>query len=72
MGRIGAVHRREQGVTCVFSQPQFSESLGRTGTEGTEVRTARLDPLGTEIALGPEFYPALIGDTATRFADGLQ
>jgi zinc transport system substrate-binding protein len=44
----------------------------RTVTEGAKARTARLDPLGTEIDLGPDFYPALIRDMATRFADCLQ
>ncbi|EKE44572.1 hypothetical protein OCGS_1410 [Oceaniovalibus guishaninsula JLT2003] len=55
------------GVACVFSEPQFNPALVRTVTEGTGARPAVLDPLGTGIAPGPAFYPALLRE----LADGL-
>ncbi|MFP7672127.1 zinc ABC transporter substrate-binding protein [Marivita sp. S0852] len=63
---------REQGVVCVFSEPQFSAGLVRTVIDGTQARTQELDPLGVNIALGADFYPNLIRDMANRFSECLQ
>ncbi|KAA9009761.1 zinc ABC transporter substrate-binding protein [Histidinibacterium aquaticum] len=59
---------RELGVSCVFSEPQFNQSLIGTVTEGTEARRGIIDPLGTEIALGVDFYPELIVKIAEEIA----
>ncbi len=47
---------REEGVACVFIEPQFSPALVEAVTEGTAVRVATLDPLGMGLAPGPEAY----------------
>ncbi len=36
------------GVVCVFSEPQLSSSLVRKVFEGSNARTAMLDPQGIE------------------------
>jgi zinc transport system substrate-binding protein len=47
---------RDEGVACVFIEPQFSPALVEAVTGGTAVRVATLDPLGTGMARGPEAY----------------
>ena len=59
----------ETGATCVFAEPQFDSRLIDAVTEGTEVKVAELDPLGMALEPGAGFYPALIGDLATRISD---
>lgn len=59
----------ETGATCVFAEPQFDSRLIDAVTEGTEVKIAELDPLGMALEPGAGFYPALIGDLATRISD---
>ena len=44
------------GAGCVFSEPQFEPALVKTVVEGTDARTGVLDPLGAEIAAGPDAY----------------
>lgn len=56
------------GVACVFSEPQFDPGLVAAVAEGSGAQTAVIDPLGTEIAPGPGFYPALLRDLAARMA----
>ena len=63
---------RENGVVCVFSEPQFSDGLVNTVIEGTDAKTAQLDPLGADLDLGVAFYPALIRDMTDRFVGCLQ
>jgi len=47
-------------VACVFAEPQFDAKLVQLAVEGTNVKTAILDPLGANLESGPEFYAALI------------
>lgn len=54
----------ESGAVCVFSEPQFEPRLVRVVTEGTNARTGVLDPLGSDIADGPDLYFSLIRDMA--------
>lgn len=56
-------------VTCVFAEPQFNSDIVATVLDGTQGRAATIDPLGAEIALGPDFYPALLRGIATTMAD---
>ncbi len=55
---LSALRRRirDEGVTCVFIEPQFSPALVEAVTGGTAVRVATLDPLGVGLARGPEAY----------------
>ena len=55
---------RELGVTCVFSEPQFNQGLVDTVLEGTEGRSGTIDPLGSNIELGPDFYPTFLTSVA--------
>lgn len=58
---------KELNATCIFSEPQFESRLVTTLTEGTSAKSDVLDPLGTEIADGPELYFTLIKNMATSF-----
>ena len=53
---------RESNAVCVFAEPQFEPRLVEVATEGTEARAGVLDPLGAELADGPELYFELIGN----------
>ncbi|EYD72567.1 zinc ABC transporter substrate-binding protein [Limimaricola hongkongensis] len=59
---------RDLGVACVFSEPQFNQSLVATVTEGTEAKAAVIDPLGFDLEPGPGFYPELIRAIADDIA----
>ena len=68
--RIARVQERVRdfGVSCVFSEPQFNPAMVETVMEGTDARTAVLDPLGTEIPEGPDFYSQLMMQMAESLA----
>ena len=71
--RVAALRDRiaEAGVVCAFSEPQFEPKLLATILEGTDVRTAVLDPIGAGLAVGPELYPELLTTLADSLADCL-
>ena len=58
---------RALGAACVFTEPQFEPRLAGVVTEGTPARTGVLDPLGAEIANGPELYFTLVRNMAASF-----
>lgn len=51
-------------ATCVFSEPQFPPKLIEVVTEGTAARAGVLDPLGADIAKGPDHYFELMHQNA--------
>ncbi|NSY39595.1 zinc ABC transporter substrate-binding protein [Leisingera sp. ANG59] len=55
-------------VNCVFSEPQFNPGLVATVLDGTGAGTAVLDPLGAELAPGPQFYPELLQEIGAAIA----
>ncbi|OUS38012.1 zinc transporter [Rhodobacterales bacterium 56_14_T64] len=57
------------GVSCVFSEPQFNPGLVATVLDGTGAKTAVIDPMGTALPLGPQFYPTLLLDLGQRMAN---
>ena len=63
---------REHGVVCVFSEPQFNPGLVATVFEGSDARTAVIDPLGTGLEAGPALYGALLDDLADQMEDCLK
>lgn len=71
--RIAAIRERisELGSACVLAEPQFEPRIIRTVTEGGNVRTGVLDPLGAGIPPGPEAYGQLLLDIATGLAECL-
>ena len=54
----------DAGAVCVFSEPQFEPALVATLVEGTDAKTGVLDPLGAELAAGPDAYFELMEDLA--------
>ncbi len=60
--RLAALRRRmvETGAACVFAEPQFRPALVAAVIEGTGARAGTLDPLGADIAPGPEAYFTLM------------
>lgn len=58
---------KELGAACVFSEPQFSSSIVDVLIEGTDAKSAVLDPLGANIELGPDLYFELMENMATSF-----
>lgn len=62
---------RAEGFVCAFAEPQFEPKLLATIVEGSDVRTATLDPLGASLPAGPGLYPALISGLADGLAECL-
>ncbi|ROU03299.1 zinc ABC transporter substrate-binding protein [Histidinibacterium lentulum] len=60
----------EAGLVCAFIEPQFDGSIV-PAILGDEVRVAIVDPLGSEIAPGPDFYPELLRSMARAMSDCL-
>ena len=50
----------ELGITCAYAEPQFNPGLLQSVFAGTTAVIGVLDPLGTELELGPDFYPELL------------
>ncbi|MEO4040791.1 zinc ABC transporter substrate-binding protein ZnuA [Hoeflea sp. CAU 1731] len=71
--RISEIREKVEDLkaVCVFSEPQFESSIVSTIIEGTDAKTAVLDPLGAELANGPDLYFSLIGNLADSMADCL-
>ena len=47
-------------VVCILAEPQFSDKILTTLTEGRSTKIGQLDPLGTNLGLGPDLYANLI------------
>jgi len=58
---------KDEGVDCVFAEPQFNAGLVKTILEGTSAHSGVIDPLGRDIDLGPDFYGKLIQGVADSF-----
>ena len=61
----------EHDIRCVFTEPQFKPDLVRTVTEGSDVRTAVLDPVGADMAPGPDAWFQILGGLGDSMADCL-
>lgn len=57
--------------TCIFSEPQFSERLVDTVTEGLDAKRGILDPLGSTLTPGPALYVELLQNLADTLQDCL-
>ena len=62
---------RTRKVICLFSEPQFEPSLVKVLVEGTRVRSAVLDPLGSSLEEGPELYFNLLRRLSRSFRECL-
>jgi zinc transport system substrate-binding protein len=56
---------------CLFSEPQFSPSLTRVLADESSIRLATLDPLGADIAPGPDAYFRTVENLAASLHDCL-
>lgn len=54
---------QEHNITCVFSEPQFSDALVKSVTNG-QVSSTSLDPLGVDLDLGAGLYTVLLQNIA--------
>lgn len=61
----------DQNVTCVLSEPQFDPGLVAAVMDGSQARTAVLDPLGSDLEPGAALYPQMLRNLATTLADCL-
>ena len=61
----------ELDIACVFSEPQSDPGLVQTVFEGTDAKVGVLDPLGSELTLGPDLYPQLIRKLADKLSSCL-
>lgn len=62
---------KELGARCVFAEPQFEPRLLQVVIEGTDAKVGQLDPLGAELADGPELYFELLRGNAAALKDCL-
>lgn len=60
--RIQEIRKKIKGenVSCVFSEPQFSDKLINTVIDGKTARTAQLDPLGADVASSSTAYTDIL------------
>ena len=59
------------GAVCVFSEPQFEPRLVAVIAEGSNARSGVLDPLGADLADGPDQYFDLLRNLAESLANCL-
>lgn len=71
--RIAEIRRKigQTGAACVFAEPQFEPKLISVVIEGTDTRSAVLDPLGAELPAGADLYFELMDSMAKSFRDCL-
>lgn len=65
--RIAEIRERvaSLGAACIFAEPQFEPRLVSVVAEGSGARSGVLDPLGADLADGPELYFELIRNLST-------
>jgi zinc transport system substrate-binding protein len=61
-------HIKNNGIRCVFTEPQFQPKLVQTLISGTGAQIASLDPIGAGIAPGPDLYFKLMRNLAASMA----
>jgi zinc transport system substrate-binding protein len=71
--KLSDLRRRieKSGVACVFREPQFDAAFAATLVEGTKAKISTLDPLGADLANGPELYFQLLRKLAAGLHDCL-
>ncbi|QCO55144.1 zinc transporter [Pseudorhodobacter turbinis] len=68
--RIAEIRERitTEGIDCVLAEPQFNPGLVATVLEGSDAKTAVIDPLGSDLEIGPALYPQMIRNLASNLA----
>ncbi|MDO4643058.1 MAG: zinc ABC transporter substrate-binding protein ZnuA [Cardiobacteriaceae bacterium] len=66
--RIGELHEtiKDNKVVCLFSEPQFPAKIVTKLAKETKVKTAVLDPVGADLAVGKDMYAQLLGNLANN------
>lgn len=62
---------KSSGAVCVFREPQFEPDLVKTVVAGSFARVGVLDPIGADIAPGPDAYPTLLTRLGSSLSDCL-
>ncbi len=67
VARLSEIRRivAEQGVECLFAEPQFDPDILSAVADAAPVSIAVIDPYGGHILAGVDLYPALLHDLAT-------
>lgn len=58
---------KDNNIECIFSEPQFPDSLVASVSEGLDLHTEELDPLGAKQEVGSGLYLGLINALADSF-----
>ncbi len=71
--RIKALREKivESGARCVFREPQFESALVQVLLEDSDARAGVIDPLGTDVAPGPDAYFELMDSNTDALVDCL-
>ncbi len=71
--RIAEIRERisAEGIDCVLAEPQFNQGLVTTVLDGSDAKTAVIDPLGSDLEIGPALYPRVIRNLAASLAECL-
>ncbi len=71
--RIKQIHAKvkELNATCVFAEPQFEPKLVNVVIEGTDAKSATLDPEAGTLEAGPDLYFKLMRGIAISLKDCL-
>lgn len=65
-------HITEDGVTCIFSEPQHDPAYIEAIAKELNLRTGVLDPMGSTLPAGPDLYPQLLENLADSIATCLK
>ena len=72
--RIAEIRNKvaDLNVRCAFAEPQFNPGLVNTVFRGTNAKTGILDPVGSDLELGPDLYSQLLRNMADSLAACLE
>nr|WP_321980671.1 zinc ABC transporter substrate-binding protein ZnuA [uncultured Cohaesibacter sp.] len=63
---------KDLNVVCIMAEPQFSDKILTTLIEGTDTKIGQLDPVGTNLDLGPDLYTNLMRYNADKLTECLK
>lgn len=69
--KIKQIQTAAQQSQCVFAEVQHDDAIVQTVSSKLSLNRGILDPLGSNIATGPELYPELMHELAQSFLDCL-
>ncbi len=62
----------EHGISCLFSEPQFSPKVTKVIAENTDAKISVLDPLGSGVRVGSSHYFEMMSNLANDFGECLK